>query len=58
MARKRVVKYTKGGRPADYQLPGVGEGLVDPDFDKLNEGEVEGILGSVGAHHGRAEDYE
>jgi hypothetical protein len=43
---------------AAFQLPGVGEGLVDPDFDLLRETEIDDIASGVGAHRGRTEDYE
>jgi hypothetical protein len=56
MARK-AKKPVKGHQPGSYQLPGVGEGLVDPDFDALGDAErdaiVEGVVG-----HDRAEDYD
>ena len=39
-----------------YQLPGVGEGLVDPDFDMIEDAEKEAVEGVLG--HGRSEDYD
>lgn len=39
-----------------YTLPGVGDGLVDPDFDDVVGGEREAIEGVMG--HGRTEDYD
>lgn len=56
MGRKKKYQQAQPGN-AHYQLPGVGDGLVDPDFDRLGDAErdaiVEGVVG-----HDRSEDYD
>lgn len=56
MARKKKQDAEQFRRHNDYRLPGVGDGLVDPDFDDVRGGEREAIEGVMG--HGRSEDYD
>lgn len=54
--RKRQFKQATPGH-AHYMLPGVGDGLVDPDFDNIEEGTAD-LIESVGAHRGSTEDQD
>lgn len=54
--RKRQFKQATPGH-SHYLLPGVGDGLVDPDFDNIEEASAD-LIESVGAHNDRTEDYD
>lgn len=56
--KKKIRKLVRPGFEGKgrFLLPGVGDGLVDPEFDDVRGGEREAIEGVVG--HGRAEDTD
>jgi hypothetical protein len=54
--KKRTASESPRGR-GHYMLPGVGDGLVDPDFDNL-EGLEQDLIESVGARYDSTEDYD
>lgn len=47
MGRKKQPEGTR--MPGRFLLPGVGDGLVDPDFDNIESAELD-LIESVGAH--------
>lgn len=52
--RKKKYQQAQPGR-GHFLLPGVGDGLVDPDFDDIEDAEAE-LIESVGAHRDQSED--
>lgn len=53
---KRNVGRKMRDTPGRYILPGVGDGLVDPEFDDFRSTELE-LREHLGAHD-RSEDYD
>lgn len=60
MARRRGATFQNRHRAKKpegrFLLPGVGDGLVDPDFDSLREAELDVVEGVRG--HGWSEDND
>jgi hypothetical protein len=54
--KRKKIKQAQSGH-GHYMLPGVGDGLVDPDFDNIEGAEAD-LIESVGAHRSdQSEDY-
>lgn len=57
MGKPRGKKKQAQSGHGHYMLPGVGDGLVDPDFDNIEGAEAD-LIESVGVHRSdQSEDY-